>query len=97
MRVWHAVIVGIWSMYVRLGLVQNGLSGIVLNSSRLVGGCFNKGVLITLSLAMVLNGREGGRFLILCGIFMCCRSQGRNNVDREGCGEQGDAVDGPCY
>lgn len=23
---------------------------------------------------------------------MCCRSQGRNNVDREGCGEQGDGL-----
>jgi hypothetical protein len=41
--VWHAVIVGIWSMYVQLGLGQNGLSGNVCNSSRLVGGCFNKG------------------------------------------------------
>ena len=56
MRVWHAVIVGIWSMHVRLGLGQNGLSGIVFNSSLLVGGCFNKGVLVMLSLAMVLNG-----------------------------------------
>jgi hypothetical protein len=56
MRVWHAVIVGIWLMFLRLGLGQNGVSGIVLNSSRLVGGWCSKGVLITLSLAMVLTG-----------------------------------------
>ena len=56
MRVRHAVIVGIWLMFLRLGLGHNGVSGIVCNSSRLVGGWFDNGVLIMNSLAMVLNG-----------------------------------------
>lgn len=56
MKVWHAVIIGIWLLFLRLGLGPNGVSGIVCNSSRLVGEWCSKGVLIMLSLAMVLNG-----------------------------------------
>lgn len=82
-------------MFLRLGLGQNGVFWITCSSSRLVGGWCNKGILVY-ALARYGPG-EGGRFVIFLCIFMCCRSQGRNNVDRKGCGEQGDAVNGPCY